>query len=314
VLAVGATSNLPFTDSDSRQGITVDGFERRAGDSPVRAHTRSVTPGYFSAAGIVLREGRLLGPADDERAPLVAVVNETMARRYWLGQSAIGKRIRLNAPGESPWREVVGVVRDVKHWGLDRDVSPEMYMPHEQLPVATLSYVFHTAGDPVNIVNAVAAHVKSVDADLPLGTVRSFDDVAARSTAARRWSALLLGVFAALGIALAAAGIYGVMSHLVSLRTGEIGIRLTLGAAPGMVLRQVIGEAMLNTSVGLGVGLLAGLGAARLLQSLLFEIKPADPLTFAGAAAVVIVMATLAALAPALRAMRVDPVQTLRQS
>ena len=168
--------------------------------------------------------------------------------------------MRFNNP-QNPWREVVGVIRDVKHWGFDREVNPELYMPHDQQPSATLTYVLHAAGDPFAIVSAVTAHVKEVDPDLPLGAVRTFDAVAAKSMAARRWSALLLGVLAFLGVVLAAAGIYGVMAHVVSLRTGEIGIRLTLGAARGAVLRQVVGEALLNASVGLAIGLVGRLGA-----------------------------------------------------
>jgi putative ABC transport system permease protein len=274
---------------------------------------RIVSPGYFAAAGIALSNGRTFRSSDDERAPLVVVINDTMARRYWPGQSPIGKRMRFNAEQE-PWREVVGVIHDVKHWGLDAEVNPELYMPHDQQPSATLSYVLHTSGDPLAIVPVIEAHVKTVDPNLPIGSVRTFDSVAAHSMAARRWSALMLGVFALIGIVLAAAGIYGVMSHLVALRTGEISIRLSLGAEPAAVLRQVMGEAVVNASVGVVLGLFGGLVAARLLQTLLFQVQPFDALTFGGAVVVVVVMAMCAALAPAVRAMRTDPVQALRQS
>jgi putative ABC transport system permease protein len=312
VIAAGASNNLPLSGADSRQGVTVDGYQRQADESPVRAHIRIVTAGYFTAAGIAVRNGRSFTSLDTDRAPLVVVINETMARRYWPGQSPLGKRVRLNGEGEPPWREVVGVIGDVRHWGLDREVNPELYIPHDQLPTAGLAYVLHAASDPLSLVAAAASHVSAVDADLPLGSVRTFDAVAASSTASRRWSALLLGLFAALGLVLAAAGIYGVMTHLVSLQTGEIGIRLTLGARPSAVLGHVLGEAMLNTAVGLVVGLAAGAAATRALQSLLYEIAPLDPLTFAAAALTVLLVAGLAAAAPAARAMRVDPVQTLR--
>jgi putative ABC transport system permease protein len=312
VVAFGANNNLPLTGSDSRQGITVEGFQRVPGDAPVRAHMRIVSSGYFAAAGIKLRDGRTFESSDDERAPLVVVINDTMARRYWPGQSPLGRRVRFNNEQE-PWREVIGVIEDVKHWGLDAEVNPELYMPHDQQPSATLSYVLHVSGDPLAIVPAVDAHVKAFDPNLPLGSVRTFDDVAARSTAQRRWSALMLGVFAVIGIVLAAAGIYGVMSHLVVLRTGEIGIRLSLGAKPATVLRQVLGEAVINTGAGITVGLMGGLVAARLLKALLYQVEPYDLGTFAGAVAVVLVMAVCAALLPALGAMRTDPVQALRQ-
>ena len=313
VLAFGANNNLPLTGSDSRQGITVEGLQRVPGDAPVRAHMRIVSPGYFAAAGIALRDGRTFRSSDDERSPLVVVINDTMARRYWPGQSAIGKRMRFNNEQE-PWREVVGVIHDVKHWGLDADVNPELYMPHDQQPSATLSYVLHTSGDPLALVPVVDAHVKSVDPNLPIGSVRTFDAIAARSMAARRWSALMLGVFALIGMVLAAAGIYGVMSHLVALRTSEISIRLSLGAEPAAVLRQVMGEAVVNAGAGVMLGLFGGLVAARLLQALLFQVEPFDALTFGSAVVVAILTAVCAALSPAVRAMRTDPVQALRQS
>jgi predicted permease len=311
VIAVGENNNLPLTGSDSRSGITVEGLVRTPGDDPVRAHTRIVSVGYFAAAGIQLHEGRLLSASDDERAPMVIVINETMARRYWPGQSAIGKRIRFNSENE-PWREVVGVIRDVKHWGLDREVNPELYMPHDQQPSVTLTYVLHTAGNPLSVIPAITEHVKAVDRDLPLGAVRTFNEIAARSLAARRWAASLLAVFAIVGLVLAAAGIYGVMSHLVALRTGEISIRLSLGARPVAILRQVISDAALNTVVGLALGLTAAVATAGLLQSLLFEVPPIDPVTFGVAAVVNVTVALLAALAPAIRAMQVDPVQALK--
>ena len=213
---------------------------------------------------------------------------------------------------DAPWREVVGVVGDVKHWGLDREVNPEVYMPYDQQPSRTLTYVLHAGSDPTMLVSAVGAHVTAFDGDLPLGTVRTLEAVAARSVAARRWSAVLLGMFAVLGALLAGAGIYGVMAHLVSMRTGEIGIRMTLGARPGRVLRQVMTEALTQAGAGLAVGLIAAFAAMRGLQTLLFEVTAADPTTFVVTTFAVLAVAGLAALVPALRAMRVNPVQALR--
>lgn len=310
VIAAGANNNVPLTGSDARRGITIEGLERREGDSPVRAHPRIVTPDYFKAIGISLREGRGLVASDTAHAPLVVVVNETMARRYWPGQAAIGKRMRFN-DADAPWREVVGVISDVKHWGLDREVNPEVYLPHDQQPSPMLTYVLYSSSDPGALVSAVAAHVKAFDADLPMGAVRTLEAVAARSVAARRWSALLLGMFAVLGALLAGAGIYGVMAHLVSMRSGEIGIRMTLGARPAGVLRHIMREALLQAAVGLVVGLLAAFAAMRGIQTLLFDVTATDPMTFV-TAAVILAMAGLAAVVPAVRAMRVNPVQALR--
>ena len=313
VVAAGATSHLPMTGDDSRGGITVEGMVRTQGDAPVRAHPRFVTPRYFEAAGIELRRGRAFTDADNATAPTVVIINDTMARRYWPGQDPIGKRMRFNAPND-PWREVVGIVEDVKHWGLDREVNPEAYLPFDQVPGSRLAYVLHTEVEPTQVAAAVTAHVSGVDPNLPIGLMRTLEEVAARSVAARRWSALLLGLFAALGLLLAAAGIYGVLAHLVSMRTGEIGIRMTLGAHPVNVLRQVLGEALLQAGAGLVIGIALAVVAMRGLNAMLFDITPHDPLTFAGAALMVVIIALLAAAIPAIRAMRVDPVAALREN
>jgi putative ABC transport system permease protein len=308
VIAAGATNIFPLTGSDARRGIIIEGQENREG--PTRAHPRIVTPGYFRAAGITLKSGRDFTASDDARAPMVIVINDTMARRYWPGQDAIGKRVQF--VGDPNWRQIVGVIADVKHWGLDRDVNPELYVPHEQQPGTTLSYVLHTSGDPIALVPTIAEHVRAVDPDLPLGAVRTLEEVASRSVAARRWSALLLGMFAMLGLILSAAGIYGVMGHLVSMRTGEIGIRMTLGARPARVLRLVLGEALVQAATGLTLGLVVAFTAMRGLDAMLFEVTAVDPITFACAGIAVLSVAGLAALIPAIRAMRVDPVRALR--
>ncbi len=311
VIAAGANNNLPLIGSDSRQGVRIEGFERGENDPPTRAHIRIVTPRYLEAAGIAIRAGRGFTARDDARAPLVVVINETMARRYWPGQNAVGKRVGFVGPTE-PWREVIGVIGDVKHWGLDVEVNPELYMSHDQQPSAGLSYVLHTAGEPMSVASAVADAVRAVDPLMPVTSVRTMEEVAARSVGVRRWSALLLGMFAVLGVVLAAAGIYGVMAHLVTMRTGEIGIRMTLGARPGGVLRQILREALTHAGIGLVIGLIVAALAMRGAQALLFEIQASDPVTFAITVATVLAVAALAAIIPAVRAMRVDPLSALR--
>ena len=172
---------------------------------------------------------------------------------------------------------MVGIIGDVKHWGLDVEVNPEMYLPHDQLPSPDLTYVLHTSGNPMSVAGAVAEAVKAVDPLMPLTSVRTMEDVAARSVGVRRWSALLLGMFAALGLVLAAAGIYGVMAHLVSMRTGEIGIRMTLGARPAGVLGQVLREALTHAAIGLVIGLATAALVMQGAKALLFEIESSDP-------------------------------------
>jgi putative ABC transport system permease protein len=311
VIAVGANNNLPLTGSDSRQGITVEGLERRDGDAPVRAHVRIVTPDYFRAMGVRLAEGRSFTSTDDATAPLVVVVNETMSRRYWPGSSPIGKRMRFNGPNE-PWREVVGVIKDVKHWGLDRDVNPEVYMAHEQQPSTGLAFVLHATTPPATLAPEVARLVRDFDPNLPLGMTRTMEEVASRSVAARRWSALLLGIFAMVALVLATVGIYGVMAQLVSTRTSEIGIRLTLGARPVEVMRSILGEGLLFTCTGLLLGLAMSFAIMRGLRVMLFGIVPSDPLTLALVAATLLNVSLCATLGPARRAMRIDPVEALR--
>jgi putative ABC transport system permease protein len=307
VVAAGANNNFPLTGSDSRRGIVIQGQENREG--PTRAHTRIVTLDYFRAAGIAIASGRGFSAADAAQAPLVVVVNDTMARRYWPGQSAVGQRVQFT--GEPVWREVVGVIADVRHWGLDREVNPELYMPHDQQPSASLTYVLQTSGDPLGIAAAVKAHVHAVDPDLPTGVMRTLEDVAARSVVARRWSALLLGIFAILGVVLAGAGIYGVTAHVVSMRTGEIAVRMSLGAGPASVMRSVLGEAMAQAAVGVAAGAAVAYATLRSLNALLFEITATDPLAFIGAAVTVVLAALMAGVVPAIRAMRVDPVRVL---
>ena len=308
VRSVGATSHLPLSGQDSRTGIFIEGREPTP-DAPTRAHLRAVTLDYFRTMGMRVIEGRNFTAADHSESPFVTVINETMARRYWPGQSPLGTRVRMGGPA---WREVVGIVADVKHWGFERAVNPEMYLPQKQMVWSGLTYVLATDVDPVTLTAAVRNELKAVDPDLPLSNVRTIEEVAARSVAARRSSMLLLGVFSGLALVLAAAGIYAVMSQLVALRTSEIGVRMTLGAQPASVMRLVLREGLLQAIAGLAIGLVAGVLVMRAFRSVLFNVSPSDPLTLVAVSVVLLVTATFACMVPARRAMRVDPVQALR--
>jgi predicted permease len=309
--AVGATSHLPLSGRDSRRGVGIDGRQPTP-DVPTRAHPRSVTPGYFSAMGITLLSGRGFTNADGASAPKVAVVNDTMARRYWPGQSPVGRRIRLI--GAEGWIEVVGVVADVKHWGLDATVNPEMYLPETQYVSRVLTFAVATDGDPASLAAAVRERVRSVDPNLPLSNVRTMADVAAGSVASRRAGMLLIVAFGVLALVLAAAGIHGVMSHLVALRTAEIGVRMTLGASPSSVLALFIREGTLQALAGLAIGVAGGVLVMRTFQSMLFGVAPADPITLSLVVMALLATALAACAIPARRAMRIDPVNALRQS
>jgi putative ABC transport system permease protein len=310
IQASGGTMLPPLTGMDGRRGIVIENREVGPDDGPTRAHPRVVTSNYLQAAGAKIREGRGFLPADVETALPVAVVNETMAKRYWPGTSPLGKRVRFT--DQDIWREVVGVVGDIKHWGLDAPVNPELYVPFTQFPAFAMTWVLQAKGDPLALLPIVQRHVHELDAQLPLFQVRTMEDVAARSVERRKWTMMLLGCFAVLALVLAAAGIYGVMSHLVSLRTPEIGVRLTLGASPLGVMRQILGEGAVQTAIGLTVGLGASLVMMKGMRAILFGIEPTDPLTLVSVGAALMIVAMLAVTVPALRAMRVDPISALR--
>ena len=309
VTAAGATSHLPLGGRDSRRGVGIEG-RTPTPDTPTRAHPRSVTPGYFDAMGVTIRAGRSFTAADAVNAPRVAIVNDTMARRYWPDASPVGKRIRLG--GTNDWITVVGVVADVKHWGLEANVNPELYLPEPQYVSLGLTFVLRTAGDPAQLAAAVRERVRSVDPDLPVSDVRTMQDVASGSVAARRGGMLLVSAFGLLALVLAAAGIHGVMSHLIALRTAEIGVRMTLGASPAGVMGLILREGAMQALVGLAIGLTGGVLLMRGFRTMLFGVAPADPLTLAVVGGVLLATALAACAVPARKAMRIDPVRALR--
>jgi len=310
IQAAGGTMLPPLTPLDGRRGVVIENREVGPDDGPTRAHPRVVTSNYIQAIGSKTKEGRGFLAGDTATAPMVAIVNETMARRYWPGVSPIGKRVRFS--DQQDWREVVGVIGDVKHWGLDAPVNPELYVPATQFPTFALTWVLFTNGDPLALIPIVKRHLREMDPQLPIFQLRTMEEVAAKSVERRRWTMTLLGCFAVLALLLAAAGIYGVMAHLVSLRTPEIGVRLTLGASPAGVMRQVLGEGAAQAAIGLVIGLAASLAVMRSLRTILFGIEPTDPATLASVGVSLMLVALLAVMVPAIRAMRVDPVNALR--
>ena len=309
VRAVGATSALPLGPRDGRQGVTVEDYVP-APDTPTRAHQRVITPDYFRAAGATLIAGRSFAPGDGPDAPRVAIVNDTMAKRYWPGSSPIGKRVRFNGNGEQ-WMEVVGVVADIRHWGLDARVNPEMYRPLRQAGSNVMTFVASTAGDGAQLAAAAREQIRAVDPNLP-PRLQTMTEVASASVASRRAGMLLVAVFGALALVLAAAGIHGVMSHLVALRSAEIGVRMTLGASPGRMMALILREGTLQALAGLAIGLTGGVLLMRAFRTVLYGVEPADPLTLAAVAVALLVTALAACAVPARKAMRVDPIAALR--
>ena len=310
VRAVGATNMLPLSGADGRQGVTIEGRDPTP-DAPTRAHQRIATPNYFRAIGITMLAGRTFTDSDTATSPRVAIVNDTMARRYWPGTSPIGRRLKFNGASDD-WMEVVGVIGDVKHWGLDVPVNPEMYRPLRQAVTSTMTFVIATDGDPAALAGPAREQVRAVDPNVPMDDLESMRDVTAESVATRRAGMLLIAVFGALALILAAAGIHGVMSHLVALRSAEIGVRMTLGASPARMMRLILREGALQTIAGLAIGLTGGVLLMRAFRTILYGVEPADPVTLIIVAVALLVTALAACAIPARRAMRVDPIAALR--
>ncbi len=322
VVAAGYTTAVPLTRKGGANGLSLEGRDNGAGAS-WNANHRQVSPDFFRAMGMALREGRDFDARDDAGAPAVAAVNETMARSFWPGESALGKRFKVGAPDSPvPWLTIVAVVSDVRQMGADAPVKAEMYVPYRQAAPLwkTAPYSFFTPRDlvvrasvpPPSLVPAVRAAVGEIDAYQPVAGVRTMDEVLGRETAQRSVGVTLLAAFAALALLLSALGIYGVLAFFVVQHTPEIGVRVALGARPLDVLRLVVGRGMKLALAGVGVGLLGALALTRLMRSLLFGVSAADPLTFVGVALLLTLVALLACLIPARRATKVDPMVALR--
>jgi predicted permease len=315
VEAAGLTSALPLTWDGGTNGFILEGVAPRP-DVTWDANNRVVSPGYFEAMRIPLRCGRLLQESDGPDAPPVAVINETMARKFWPNQDALGKRFKFGDPGDkTPWLSIVGIVGDVRQMRLNEPPRQEMYFPYWQAKdnwMVPRDLAIRTSGDPLGLAGALRQAVWSVDKDQPVSNVMTLNDLLDQEVAQRRVQAALLGGFAALALILACIGIYGVLSYLVTQRTREIGVRVALGASASDVFRTVAGQGMTLAGIGIAAGLAGALALARLLGSLLFGVSAGDPLTYAGAVAVFGMVALLACYFPARRAARVDPMVTLR--
>jgi putative ABC transport system permease protein len=310
VVAVGATQSLPI------QGDFVLAFniQGRAPDAPGQepnTNYYAVSAGYFKAMGIPLLRGRLFTEQDNKDAPRVAVINETMAKKFFPGEDPIGKGINVTN-GPERFREIVGIVGDVKQYGLDQPTTMQTYEPYLQTPFSDMTLIVRTEGDPTAVSASVRNQVLSIDKDQPVSRVRTLEQVVSESVSKQRFSMLLLGIFAVVALILAAVGLYGVMSYAVTQRTHEIGIRMALGAQQRDVLKLVVGQGMILALVGVGLGLIASFALTRVMATLLFGVSATDPLTFLIIPALLAAVALLASFVPARRAMKVDPMVALR--
>jgi putative ABC transport system permease protein len=317
VTATGAVRILPLARQIGDWSIVIEGRPRVAGENP-NGDFQTATPGYFETMGIPLVRGRFITAADREDAPLAVVINETMANRYWPGEDAIGKRFIMGTDPK-PWLTIVGIVRTVRHNAIVEPPRAEMYVPHAQVAQQiggtprAMSLVLKTTGEPLALASAIRETVRALDKNLPVSEIRTMDEVTASALSQPRFTTLLLGLFAALALTLAAIGIYGTVSLLVAERTQEMGIRLALGAERGTILRLILGQGMMLAVLGLALGLAGAALLTRLLASLVYGVGTLDPITFTAVPALLAAVAVVACLAPAQRAASVDPVLTLRR-
>ena len=279
-----------------------------------RMAVRAATPGYLEAARIPLRRGRLITSADHATAPQIAVITEAAARQYWPGEDPIGKRIQLHvwSISRDTAREIVGVVGDVRGGQIETPASPLVYVPHAQYPFEFMTVFVRTAGDPMALAPMVRAQLATIDPEIAIGKMRPGESLVAQAVAQPRFRMVLLAAFAGTALALAALGLYGVMSFVVSQRRGEIGLRMALGAPPGAVVGLVLQQGMLPVALGLAAGLAGAAAMTNVMRGLLFGIEPFDPLTFGGVSLLLAAVAALACYVPARRAASVDPLVALR--
>jgi putative ABC transport system permease protein len=272
---------------------------------------RAISAGYFETLGIPLLRGRLLTPRDTEKPPMVAVVDDAFAKRYFPNEDPIGHGIDIGN-GSDGFYEIVGVVGSVNYSGLDASPPPTMYVPFKQDLFGTMWVLVRSNGEPSLLAGAVRQTVREIDRRLPAYSITPLATVLTESVASRRFSMVLLGVFALLAIVLAAVGLYGVVAYTVSQRTREIGLRMAIGARPGDVVRMVVGGGMKLAVIGVVIGLAAAVGLARLVEKLLFGVTPSDPASYGATALILLAVAALASYVPARRAMRVDPLTALQ--
>lgn len=311
VSASGGITSLPLSQSFAWTPITVEGRTPRPGEKFLNADARISGGRYFQAIQIPLRSGRFFNEEDVAGKTPVAIIDEFMAAQLWPGQDAVGKRIHM-VESNVPWLTIIGVVGRVKHESLDSEPRIAFYLPQTQYPTRAMTLVLRTEGDPASLTPAVKNVLHGIDPDLPMYSVRTMADRVAESLARRKFSMLLLGIFAVVALVLATIGIYGVMAYLVNQGTREIGIRIALGATQWEIVKLVVSQGMRLAISGVAVGLAAAFILTRLMRSLLFGINATDPLTFGAITLLLALVALLATYIPARRAARVDPILCLR--
>ena len=312
----GTVRLLPLAATIGDWSVEIEGRVPTPGDNP-KGDWQVCSEGYLEAMKVKLVQGRLLSPTDRVDALSVALVNQTMAARYWPGESAVGKRFRMGGPSR-PWITVAGIVGDLRQNGINEIVKEKFYRPMAQFPESTgfairaMTLAIRTRVEPLSLAAPLRDVIRELDPSVPVYEVRTMEDVVAASVSEPRFTLLLLGLFAGVSLSLAAVGIYGVLSYLVGQRTHEIGIRMALGARAGSVLRMVVGQAALLGLAGVFLGVALALGLTRLMAGLLYGVRATDPVTYVAIAFLLLAVAVGASYAPARRAARLDPMRALR--
>ncbi len=308
--SVGAISHLPLTHSMAETAFSIEGRPQAEGESML-TNFGVASPNYFRSMGIAFIDGRDFTEYDREGAPGVAIINESLARRFFADENPLGKLISISL-GDPTAREIVGVVGDVKHSGPGKQSGPEVYLPYTQLALPRMNLVVRAQSNPTSYAAAIKSQARAVDKDQPIASITTMEEYLSQSLARPRLNAFLFAVFSILALALAATGIYGVMSFSMAQRTREIALRMALGATPGKVLKLVVGQWMLLCIAGIAIGLGASLALTRYLSTQLFGIAPTDPATMAAASLLLIAVAFVASYIPARWATKVDPMVALR--
>jgi predicted permease len=308
VKAVSMVSHLPFSYSKSGGDVVIEGAPPRQAGEKLIVFNRSIDAGYFQAMQVRLLRGRYFNENDPVGSG-VAIINETMARRCWPKQDPVGKRF---GDGKDHWLTVVGVVANMRQMSLADEPDMESYVPYRQSPGFTMGLVLRTTMDPLRLAPPLRSAIAKQDKELPVSEIGTIVGNIAHSTRERRLTVAMFAAFALLALALAAVGIYGVIAYSVARRTHEIGIRMALGAEKNDVLRMVVGQGLKLALIGVAIGVIGALALTRFLASLLYGVKPTDPVTFVAVSVILTAVALLACYIPARRAAKVDPMVALR--
>src|SRR5215213_7913183 len=318
VVAAGYSTSIPLVWKGGTSGFLPEGIKSPIPGMAYDANHRQVSADYLKAMNIPLRQGRYFESRDNAQSIPVVIINETMARQYWPGENALGRRLKIGDPDEpgKQWKQIAGIVADVRQMGLDEPVKAEMYLPYQQVTdwpmFVPRDLAIRASGDTSNLVGSVRQIIREVDPDQPVSNVATMAELLGEEAAQRRMGMIMLAGFAGLALLLASLGIYGVLAYFVTQHTNEIGVRQALGATPRNILLLVLRKGMALTLAGVVIGVVAAFALTRLMSSLLFGVTAADPLTFATVPLLLVAVALLACYIPARRATKVDPLVALR--